>query len=147
MDDGVMTRKEGDGRVQIIPFHRGDVRWRPASGAYVAENTSDHPIRILEIDLKSKPTGVSTATKLDPTVVDPKHYKVMFENEYVRAFRVHFDPHDRSERHEHILNRVVWYMNDQAGAKADDVRVSGPGVHTEQNDGDTPVERLAVELK
>src|ERR1043165_7439591 len=53
LDDGVMTRQEGDDK-QTITFHRGDVRWRPASGAYVAENTADHPIRILEIDLKGK---------------------------------------------------------------------------------------------
>src|SRR4026208_1139363 len=51
LDDGKMTRKEGD-QSTTIEFHRGDVRWRPASGAYIAENMSDHPIRILEIDLK-----------------------------------------------------------------------------------------------
>src|SRR6185436_17541449 len=49
LDDGVMTRKEGDQSTKI-EFRRGDVRWRPASGAYTAENISDHPIRILEID-------------------------------------------------------------------------------------------------
>jgi hypothetical protein len=147
MDDGVMTRAEGKGKPETITFHRADVRWRPASGAYVAENTSDHPIRILEVDLKGKPSGVSTATKLDPTVVDPRHYKVMLENEYVRVLRVHFDPHDKGEQHEHILNRVVWYLNDQSGAKPDDVRVSGAAVHTEQNERDRPADRIAVELK
>ena len=67
LDDGVMTRQEGTD-TQTIPFHRGDVRWRPASGAYVAENTSDHPIRILEIDLKGPPAGPAPASPLDPTV-------------------------------------------------------------------------------
>jgi hypothetical protein len=147
MDDGVMTRKEGTGPVETITFKRGDVRWRPASGAYVAENTSDHPIRILEIDLKGKPSAVPTATKLDPAVVDPKHYRVMLDNDYVRVLKVHFDPHDKGEQHEHILNRVVWYLNDQAGAKPDDVRMSGAAVHAEQNERDTPAERIAVELK
>src|SRR5437667_12772960 len=42
LDDGVMTRKEGTESTKI-EFHRGDVRWRPASGAYTAENVSDHP--------------------------------------------------------------------------------------------------------
>jgi polyisoprenoid-binding protein YceI len=32
----------------------------------------------------------------DPLEVDPKHYKVEFENEQVRVVRVHFDPHYRS---------------------------------------------------
>ena len=58
LDDGVMTRQDGDGQPQKIEFHRGEVRWRPASGAYVAENIGDHPIRILEIDLKGAPSGV-----------------------------------------------------------------------------------------
>jgi hypothetical protein len=147
MDDGVMTRTEGKGKPETMTFHRGDVRWRPASGPYVAENTSDHPIRILELDLKGKPSGVSTATKLDPTIVDPRHYKVMLENEYVRVLHVHFDPHDKGEQHEHILNRVVWYLNDQEAAKPDDVRLAGASVHSEQNGRDTPADRIAVELK
>ena len=32
LDDGVMTRTEGN-QTTKIEFHRGDVRWRPASGA------------------------------------------------------------------------------------------------------------------
>jgi hypothetical protein len=127
LDTGVMTRQDGTEKIQNIEFHRGDVRWRPASGPYVAENISDHPIRILEIDLKGKPTGPTPLSKLDPTVVDAKHYKVAFENDQVRILRVHYDPHDKGQLHEHILNRVVLYLNDQAGAKVDDVRISGAG--------------------
>jgi|SRR5580658_4639341 hypothetical protein len=147
LDNGVMTRQEGTDKVQKIEFHRGQVRWRPASGAYVAENISDHPIRILEIDLKGQPAGPAPVTKLDPTVVDPKHYKVELENEQVRVMRIHYDAHDKGEQHEHILNRVVLYLNDQTGAKADEVRLSGAGTHTEQNTGDQPADRIAVELK
>src|SRR5215831_5494095 len=124
LDEGVMTRKEGEQSTRI-EFHRGDVRWRPASGAYIAENTSDHPVRILEIDLKGPPAGPAPATKLDPAVVDPRHYKVVFENEHVRVLRVHYEAHEKGATHEHILNRVVVYLNDQPGAKADDVRTAG----------------------
>src|SRR3954453_5797467 len=67
LDDGVMTRKEGE-KSTTIECHRGDVRWRPSSGAYTTENISDHPIRILEVHLKGPPAGTPTATKLDPTV-------------------------------------------------------------------------------
>src|SRR6186997_1696872 len=95
LDDGVMTRKEGEQSTKI-EFHRGDVRWRPASGAYTAENISDHPIRILEIDLKGPPAGPALVTKLDPAKVDAKHYKVEFENEHVRVLRIHFDPREKS---------------------------------------------------
>jgi len=147
MDDGVMTRREGEGKADTITFKRGDVRWRPASGAYVAENTSDHPIRILEIDLKGKPSGPAPTTKLDPTIVDPARYKVVFENEAVRVLRIHFGPKEKGAEHEHILNRVVFYLNDQGGAKADDVRMAGAATHTEQNAVDTPADRIAVEIK
>jgi hypothetical protein len=147
LDNGSMTRQDGGDKVQKIAFHRGDVRWRPASGAYVAENISDHPIRILEIDLKGKNAGPAPVSKLDPTVVDAKHYKVEFENDEVRVLRVHYDPHGKGELHEHILNRVVLYLNDQPGAKADDVHISGAATHTEQNASDQPADRIAVELK
>ena len=146
LDDGVMTRKEGD-QTTKIEFHRGDVRWRPASGAYTAENISDRPIRILEVDLKGPPAGAAPVTKLDPAVVDKAHYKVEFENEYVRVLRVHYGPHEKGETHEHILNRVVLYLNDQPNAKADDVRVAGAATHAEENASAQPADRIAVELK
>jgi hypothetical protein len=146
LDNGVMTRKDGD-TLDTIEFHRGDVRWRPSSGAYTAENTSDHPIRILEIDLKGAPAGPLPATKLDPTITDATRYKVEFENAQVRVLRVHYEPHETGRQHEHILNRIVLYLNDQTGAKADDVRAAGAGIHVEQNNSDQPADRIAVELK
>jgi hypothetical protein len=146
LDDGVMTRKEGDQSTRI-EFRRGDVRWRPASGAYTAENISDHPIRILEIDLKGPPAGPAPVSTLDPVAVDGKHYKVELENEHVRVLRVHFGPREKGALHEHILNRIVVYLNDQTNAKADDVRVSGAATHAEENASDRPADRIAVELK
>jgi len=146
LDDGEMTREER-GQTTTIPFRRGDVRWRPASGAYTAENISDHPIRILEIDLKGPPAGPAPTTDLDPVLVDPTHYSVEFENEFVRVLRVRYGPHEKGAEHEHILNRVVVYLNDQPGRKADDVRIAGAATHTEENTLDSAVERIAVELK
>ena len=146
LDNGVMTRQEGD-RSTTIQFRRGDVRWRPSSGAYIAENITDHPIRILEVDLKGPPTGPATVSTLDPAAVDSKHYKVEFENEHVRVLRIHYDAHEKGEMHEHILNRVVVYLNDQRGGKANDVRMAGAATHAEENASDQPADRIAVELK
>lgn len=146
LDDGVMTRKEGD-ESATIEFHRGDVRWRPASGPYVAENVSDHPIRILEIDLKGQTPEPTRTSALDPVTVDAAHYTVIFENEQVRVLRVHYGAHERGQTHEHLLNRVVFYLNDQPGAKADEVRVAGPGTHAEENASGQPADRIAIELK
>ena len=79
--------------------------------------------------------------------MDQRHYKVLFENDHVRVLRVHYDPRESGPQHQHMLNRIVVYLNDQPGAKADDVRVSGPATHTEQNASDQPADRIAVELK
>jgi hypothetical protein len=146
LDEGAMTRKEGE-QTTKIEFHRGDVRWRPASGAYTAENIGNRPFRILEVDLKGPPAGPAPVPKLDPPVVDSAHYKVEFENEYVRVLRIHYGPNEKGQTHEHILNRVVLYLNDQANAKADDVRMSGAGTHAEENASAQPADRIAVELK
>ena len=146
LDAGVMTVKEGE-QVTRTEFRRGDVRWRPAGGAYVAENISDHPVRILEIDLKGAPAGPAPVAKLDPVTVDGRHYKVELENEFVRVLRVHYEPREKGQTHEHILNRVVVYLNDQPGAKADDARMAGAATHAEENASDRPADRIAVELK
>jgi hypothetical protein len=146
MDDGEMTIRDGADTAKVA-FKRGDVRWRAASGPYTAENLSDRPIRILEIDLKGAPAGPAPVTKLDPVAVDPQHYKVDFENEFVRVLRVTFGPGEKGARHEHILNRVVFYLNDQPNAKADDVRMSGAATHTEANESAQTAYRIAVEIK
>ena len=146
LDDGVMTRTEGSDTT-TIRFKRGDVRWRPASGAYTAENIGDRPIRLLEIDLKGPPSGPAPVTKLDPVAVDAAHYQVEFENEHVRVLRVQFGPHEKGQMHEHILNRVVLYLNDQTNGKADDVRIAGRATHAEENTSAQPAYRIAVELK
>ena len=146
LDAGVMTRTEGD-QSTTIEFRRGEVRWRPASGAYTAENISDHPIRILEVDLKGPPSGPAPVSRLDPAAVDGTHYKVAFENEQVRVLRIHYEPREKGQTHEHILNRVVLYLNDQPGAKADEVRMAGAATHAEENASEQPADRIAVELK
>ena len=146
MDDGSMKITEG-GSSSTSTFKRGDVRWRAASGPYTAENLGDQPIRILEIDLKGKPAGPLPVTALDPVTVDPDHYKVDFENDFVRVLRVTFGPGEKGARHEHILNRVVFYLNDQPNAKADDVRMSGAATHSEANQSAQTAYRIAVELK
>ncbi len=145
MDDGAMTRTEG-GQTTRLDLHRGDVRWVPSSGAYTAENVSDHPIRLLEIDLKGAPSPTENVA-LDPVKVDAKRYKLVFENEFVRVLRIHFEPHDKGENHEHRLNRVVLYLNDQAGGKRDETRIAGAATHVEENTADTPADRIAVEIK
>ncbi len=146
LDNGSMAYME-NGRTTTIDFQRGDVRWRGASGPYTSRNTSDHPIRILEVDLKRSPAGPAPKSALDVIAVDPKHFKVQFENDAVRVLRVHYDPHDKSENHEHVLNRVILYLNDSVVGNMDEVRAAPPRIHVEENDSDRPADAIAIELK
>jgi hypothetical protein len=146
LDDGVMTRQEA-GNTTRMEFHRGDVRWRPASGAYTSENISDHPVRILEVDLKTPPKGPMPATELDPVAVDSTHFNVVLDNEYVRVVRVHYGPRETSKNHAHVLDRVILYLNDSPNGKADEVRMGARRVHVEENASDQPADAISVELK
>ncbi len=51
----------------------------------------------------------------DPVKVDPKHYKVEFENEKVRVLRITYGPGEKSTMHGHP-NAVAVFLAD-AGAK------------------------------
>src|SRR5260370_37570341 len=37
----------------------------------------------------------------DPTKVEPKHYQLAFENEFVQVVNVHYGPHEKSTLHNH----------------------------------------------
>ena len=45
---------------------------------------------------------------LDATKVDPKHYKVEFENDQVRMVRIKYGPNEKSGMHEHVSGAVVF---------------------------------------
>ncbi len=147
LDPGAVTWTGASGKVEKIDVHAGYVLWSPAGEPYKNEVVTDQPIRIVEISLKNTSPAPLPETKLDPTVVDPKHYKVEFENDQVRVLRIHYGPHENGAMHEHILNRVVTYLTDHPNNKAGDVRMAGAAKHTEENASDQAVERIAVELK
>ena len=145
---GRITLTTPAGKVEKIAFKAGEVRWSPAGAGNAAENTTDHPIQIAEIELRNAPPRPPMpTTKLDPTVVDPNHYKVELENEQVRVLRVRYGAREGGPKHEHILNRVVVNVTDQGNGKAGEVHMSGAMTHSEENSLDQPVERIAVELK
>jgi hypothetical protein len=144
---GQFIRTSATGVVQTLDFKPGDVRWSPAEGLHRSEYTSDHSFRLVEIELKTQPHGAVTMPAGDPLKADPKHYSLEFENDQVRVLRVRFGPHEKGVLHEHKLNHIVVYLNDQARGQAGDVRLDEPMTHTEENPLDHPVERLAIDLK
>ncbi len=146
LDSGITTLTRPNGKVDRIEYKARDVRWSPAGGLHISENITDKPVRIVEIELKNKPQS-RKMSDLDPNKVDPKHYKLEFENEQVRVTRVRYGPKEKGPLHEHTTDRVVVYLTDQPSGKAGQFRLSGPAKHTEENTLDKAVERIAVDLK
>jgi quercetin dioxygenase-like cupin family protein len=149
------------GKTQVLNLKAGEVRWSPASGMHTSEITSDAPVKMVEVLIKKDgdPSKVVN-TPLDPLKVDPKDYKLEFENSQVRVIRVKMPAGQKIPLHEHVLNRVVVYLTDQNGSmttpdgKTDIAKHSvgeaswgGPTKHTEQNLKSTPFEAIVVELK
>jgi len=158
---GKQEIKYQDGRDVKLNFKAGDVKWSEAGGMHVSELTSDQPVTIVEVEVK-KPWDASKtiSTPLDPPKVDPKDYKVEFENPQVRVVRVHMAAHHSVPLHEHVLNRVVIYLTPQntrmtqADGKLDvsqhkpgEVSWGVPVKHREENLNDSPFEAVVVELK
>ncbi len=49
----------------------------------------------------------TVALAQDPTKVEPTHYKLAFENEYVQVVNVHYGAHEKSRMHAHPGGVVV----------------------------------------
>ncbi len=102
---------------------------------------------------------VSTASAQDPVKVDPKHYKVEFENAQVRVLRITYGPHEKSVMHSHPAG-VAIFLTDSHGkftfpdgksevrdSKAGQARWASGETHLPENLGDKPEELILVELK
>lgn len=161
-DAGKMTLTDPNGKVETLNFKAGEALWSPAGGLHTSLNVSGHAVRIVEVELKSKPGRANPLKQsaLDPIKVDPKRYKVELENDQVRVFRVRYGPHDKGVTHEHALNRVVTFITDGnmkvttpdgeskiLKTAVGDVTWGGPAKHIEENLSDQPFEVLVVEFK
>jgi quercetin dioxygenase-like cupin family protein len=150
-----------DGRQpEVFDFKAGEVKWSPASGMHSPEVISDDAFNIIEIGLKTPGTGKAITSSLDPVKVDPRHYKLEFENAQVRVLRVKIEPHGATPMHEHSVNRVTVFLTDQefrvtdsngkidiVKHKAGDAVWGTPTTHAEENLSNNPFEVVAIELK
>jgi quercetin dioxygenase-like cupin family protein len=103
--------------------------------------------------------AMGSAIAQDPTVVDAKHYKVMFENEQVRVLKITYGPKEKSVMHEHPNGVAVFITDGQikfelpdgksqdAVVKAGQAMFAPGGKHLPENVGDKPFEVVLVELK
>jgi len=102
---------------------------------------------------------VNSASAQDPTKVEPKHYKLLFENERVQVVSVHYGPHEKSQMHDHPGGVVVIVtgghlrFTDQSGkvtevySKAGEARWFPPFKHKVENVGDEPYNAVYVGIK
>jgi beta-alanine degradation protein BauB len=103
--------------------------------------------------------AVNSALAQDPTKVEPKHYKLLFENERVQVVSVHYGPHEKSEMHDHPGGVVVIVkgghlrFTDQKGkvtetfARAGEARWFPPFRHKVENVGDESYDAVYVGIK
>lgn len=103
--------------------------------------------------------AVSAATAQDPTKVEPKHYKLGFENEHVQVVYVHYGPHEKSVMHDHPGGVVVYVteghlkFTDPNGkstevfAKPGEARWFPPFKHRVENLGEKPFDAVYVGVK
>jgi quercetin dioxygenase-like cupin family protein len=156
---GPGTSSPADRDRVLILLPSGAAQWMPAG-----ENPPAGAGRIsavVTVTLKKPADPSKSATgPLDPTRLDPQHYRVEFENAEVRVIRAKIGAGESAPFHEHKLNRVGVYLTDQnfrvtsedgqtstAQHRPGDVGWSGPARHSEQNLGDKPFEIVVVELK
>jgi quercetin dioxygenase-like cupin family protein len=103
--------------------------------------------------------AISGALAQEATKVEPKHYKLAFENESVQVVDVHYGPHEKSGLHDHPGGVVVYItgghlkFTDQNGtvkevyAKAGESRWFPPFKHRVENLGDKPFDAVYIGLK
>jgi quercetin dioxygenase-like cupin family protein len=101
----------------------------------------------------------SAALAQDPTKVEPTHYKLAFENEYVQVVNVHYGPHEKSNLHAHMGGVVVVLsaghlrFTDEHGktqevfAKPGEPRWFPPFKHKVENLGDTAYTAVYIGIK
>jgi len=104
---------------------------------------------------------LATASVLaqDPTKVEPRHYKLDFENDKVQVVTVHYGPHEKSALHDHpggvvvSLTEAHLRFTDEAGktrevySKPGEARWYPPFKHRVENLGDTSYEAVYVGIK
>ncbi|HVW85735.1 MAG TPA: hypothetical protein VHB50_13695 [Bryobacteraceae bacterium] len=149
-----------NGKHAVLNFKENEVKWSPMGGKHIAEVATEKPLNLIEIELKKPGAGRKVTTDLDPLKIDRKHYRLEFENDQVRVFRVKIGPHESTPLHEHQLNRINLYLTDAAVRvtsadgkvdltphKAGDIVQGGAAKHREENTTDKPVEVIVTELK
>jgi quercetin dioxygenase-like cupin family protein len=103
--------------------------------------------------------AIHAALAQDPTKVEPKHYKLAFENEWVQVVDVHYGPGEKSGMHDHpggvvvVLTAGHLRFTDENGktkevfAKPGESRWYPAFKHKVENLGDTSYNAVYIGIK
>jgi quercetin dioxygenase-like cupin family protein len=95
----------------------------------------------------------------DPTKIEPTHYKLAFENEYVQVVNVHYGPQEKSSMHAHpggvvvVISAGHLKFTDENGkitevsAKPGEARWFPPFKHKVENLGTTAYNAIYIGIK
>ena len=147
-----------DGKTSDQRTKAGGVTYSKAL-THAYENLTGTASESIMVELKKPAAGGAVKTALDPVKVDPKHYKVVLENDQVRVLRAKYGPHEKSVMHEHPASVAV-FMNDghakfnlpdgtsqDIDSKAHSATWADAGKHLPENVGDKAFEVIVIELK
>lgn len=125
---------------------------------HTVQNIGKQPMEIIVVEFKSAPAGA--AVTMDPTKVDPKHYKVVAENDHIRVVRATYAAGEKSVMHQHPA-LVAVYLAPQPmrmhtpDGKSQDMPVPARGAamiapattHVPENIGKGTADLMLFELK
>ena len=63
--------------------------------------------------VSARPVADAQQASLDPLVISPTHYRLVFENDYVRVIRQQMAGRDTVPMHQHSLGAVMVLVTDQ----------------------------------
>ncbi len=149
-----------DGKSTEVETKAGQATWGEPT-KHSSENLSAKPGEVIQVELKKDPPAAMTtlAASEDAVNVDPKHYKVEFQNDRVRVLRIHYGPNEKSVMHAHPASVAVVLTPIQskftfpdgktttATMKPGDVMWSDKQQHLPENTAGKPYDLILVELK
>jgi beta-alanine degradation protein BauB len=151
-----------DGTMKKFHNQAGEAIWS-APTTHQSANLTASPFVAVQIEPKPA-TGSKPFPKesMDAVTVDPAHYHVVAENEWIRAIALTVGPHEKLKMHKHpATGAVVVYLSDQdmrqyhadgtskeSHYKAGLVRWVPPdAAHQDENLSDKPFRLIRIELK
>ena len=150
-----------DGKTREVDSKAGQATWSDPD-KHSSEALGDKAGGLLiQVELKKRPGAGMTALAAaeDSVAVDPKHYKLEFQNDRVRVLRIKYGPGEKSVMHAHPANVAVILTGGQAkmtlpdgkanvlDMKTGQVLWADKEKHLPENSGSKSFELILVELK